>query len=430
MAESKSVRAFKFFLRAFRHRNYRLFFGGQGVSLIGTWMQQIAMSWLVYDLTNSAFMLGVVGFTGQIPTFLFASIAGVYADRWNRHRLIIATQTLAMLQAAILAVLTLTGWIQVWHVLILSGCLGIVNAFDIPARQSFVVDMIEDRGDLGNAIALNSFMFNGARLIGPSIGGVLIGTLGEGICFLINAVSFLGIIAALLAMKIRQPLKRDGKFNLWRDLREGLSYAYRFTPIRAILLQLALISLMGMSYAVLMPVFARDILHSGPHMLGFLMASTGIGALTGAAYLAARKTILGLGRLIAASSGLLGIALISFALSRLPWLSLCLLFFVGVGMIIQMAASNTILQSIVEEDKRGRIMSLFAVAGMGMTPFGSLFAGTLASRIGAPDTLIISGAVCIAGALLFAINLPRIRQKVRPIYIEKGIISQLPTEIQ
>jgi MFS family permease len=430
VAESKSAGALRFFLRAFRHRNYRLFFGGQGVSLIGTWMQQIAMSWLVYDLTDSAFMLGVVGFTTQIPTFLFASIAGVYADRWNRHRLIIATQTLAMLQAAILAALTIAGLIQVWHVLILSGFLGIVNAFDIPARQSFVVDLIEDRDDLGNAIALNSFMFNGARLIGPSIGGVLIGVLGEGICFLINAISFLGIITALLAMKIRRPPKREGKFHLGRDLQEGLSYAYRFTPIRIILLQLALISLMGMSYAVLMPVFARDILHGGPYMLGFLMASTGIGALTGAAYLAARKTILGLGRLIAASSGLLGAALIIFAMSRLPWLSLCLLFFVGVGMIIQMAASNTILQSIVEEDKRGRIMSLFAVAGMGMTPFGSLLAGTLASRIGAPDALMISGSACIAGALLFAVNLPRIRQKVRPIYIEKGIISNLPTELQ
>ncbi len=422
--------ALGFLLRAFQHRNYRLFFGGQGVSLIGTWMQQIAMSWLVYELTNSAFMLGMIGFTGQIPTFLFASFAGVYADRWNRHHMIIATQTLAMLQAAILAVLTLTGLIQVWHLLLLSGLLGIVNAFDIPARQSFIVDLIENRDDLGNAIALNSFMFNGARLVGPSVAGVLIGFLGEGVCFLINAVSFLGIIAALLAMKIRRPQPREGEFRIWQDLREGYSYAFRFTPIRAILSQLALISFMGMPYAVLMPIFARDILHGGPYMLGFLMASTGIGALTGAAYLAARKTILGLGRLIALSSVILGAALIIFSFSRLPWLSLLLLYFVGFGMIIQMAASNTILQSIVEEDKRGRIMSFFAIAGMGMAPFGSLFAGTVASKIGAPDTLAISGAVCIAGALVFAVSLPKIRAKVRPIYIAKGIISELPSELQ
>lgn len=427
---SKGKTGLQFILRAFQHRNYRLFFGGQAFSLIGTWMQQVAMSWLIYRLTGSALLLGVVGFTGQIPTFLFASIAGVYADRWNRHRLIIATQSLAMLQAVVLTALTLTGLVQIWEILFLSTFLGLVNAFDIPARQSFIIDLIENKDDLGNAIALNSFMFNGARLVGPSVAGILIGFFGEGLCFLINAISFAAIIAALLAMKMRTTGRKVVGVRLFRDLREGVRYALGFSPIRTILLQLALISFVGMPYAVLMPVFARDILHGGPHTLGFLMASPGFGALTGAVYLASRKTILGLGRLIAIGSGIFGVAMIAFAASGVISFSFVMLYVVGFGMIVQMAASNTILQSIVEEDKRGRVMSLFAIAGMGMAPFGSLFAGVVASRFGAPATLTACGLACLLGALAFAKNLPRLRDKVRPIYVEKGIISELPSELQ
>ena len=425
---SDNSSALKFLLRAFQHRNYRLFFGGQSASLIGTWMQQIAMSWLVYRLTDSAFMLGLIGFTSQIPTFLFASIAGVYADRWNRKHLLIATQTLAMLQAFTLAILTISGLVQVWHLVLLSGILGLVNAFDIPARQSFVVDLIENRDDLGNAIALNSFMFNGARLIGPAIAGLLIGIVGEGICFLINGFSFLGIIVALSAMSTKIPEKKLRSPHFGRDLVEGYAYAFGFMPIRTILLQLALISFIGMPFAVLMPVFARDILHGGPHTLGFLMGFSGIGALSGAFFLAARKTILGLGRLIALSAGIFGMAIIVFALSRLIYLSYLMLCFVGFGMIVQMAASNTILQSIVDEDKRGRVMSFFAIAGMGMAPFGSLLAGASAARIGAPITLIISGAACLLGAFRFARHLPQLRENVRPIYLKKGIIAEPSSE--
>ncbi|MFB3926370.1 MAG: MFS transporter [Syntrophales bacterium] len=410
-------------LRALRHRNYRLFFAGHGLSLIGTWMQQIAMSWLLYRLTDSALLLGIAGFFSQIPTFIFASLAGVYADRWNRRRLLVATQMLAMLQAFILAFLTLSGRIEVWHIISLGAFLGTINSFDIPARQSFIVDIVDRKEDLGNAIALNSFMFNGARLVGPSIAGILIAVLGEGICFLLNGISFLCIIVALLSMKIRQTEKKKRKSRIWHDLKEGYSYAFSFLPIKYILLQLGLISFMGMPYAVLMPVFARDILHGGPYTLGFLMAASGVGALTGAVYLASRRTILGLGRIIAVSSAIFGSGIFAFSFSRMIPLSLAMMFLAGFGMIVQMAASNTILQTIVEEDKRGRIMSLFAIAVVGLTPFGSLFAGSLASRITAPTTVALSGVICVTGALIFAANLRRIREIIRPIYVKMGIID-------
>lgn len=389
-------------------------------------MQQIAMSWLVYRLTNSALLLGVVAFSSQIPIFLFASIAGVYADRWNRHRILVVTQTLAMIQALILAFLTLIGVIHVWHIIVLSIFLGVINAFDMPTRQSFIVELIEKAEDLGNAIALNSLMFNGARLVGPAVAGILIGFLGEGVCFLINGISFLGIVFALIAIKV--PVKKkvvSASRRIWQDLREGYSYAFGFAPIRYILLQLGLMSFMGMSYAVLMPIFAKDILHGGPHTLGFLMAASGIGALTGAIYLASRQTILGLGRFIVYASAIFGIGIIAFSLSQMLIISLCMMFITGFGMIVQVASSNTILQSIVEEDKRGRVMSIYATAFIGMAPLGNLFTGTLASFIGAPDTLIVCGAVCVIGSLLFALKLPQIRKKVRPIYIKMGIISDL-----
>jgi MFS family permease len=421
---SKEVTA-KFILRALHHKNYRLFFGGQSISLVGTWMQQIAMSWLVYRLTNSALLLGIVSFSSQIPVFLLASIAGVYADRWNRHRMLVATQTLSMIQALILAFLTLTGTIHVWQIIALSIFIGVINAFDMPTRQSFIVEIVDKTEDLGNAIALNSFMFNGARLIGPAIAGILIALLGEGVCFLINGLSFVGIIVALLAIKVPKRKKAAHSPRLWHDLKEGYSYAFGFAPIRYILLQLGLMSFMGMAYAVLMPIFAKDILHGGPHTLGFLMAASGIGALTGSVYLASRQTILGLGRLIAYASVIFGMGIIAFSLSTVLIVSLSMMFFTGFGMIVQIASGNTILQSIVEEDKRGRVMSIYTTAIIGMAPIGNLFAGALASWIGAPNTLILSGLCCIIGSLLFALKLPHMRKKVRPIYVKMGIISEL-----
>ena len=421
---SKEVTA-KFILRALHHKNYRLFFGGQSISLIGTWMQQIAMSWLVYRLTNSALLLGIVGFSSQIPVFLLASIAGVYADRWNRHRMLVVTQTLSMIQALTLAFLALTGTIHVWQIIALSIAIGVVNAFDMPTRQSFIVEIVDKTEDLGNAIALNSFMFNGARLIGPAIAGILIALLGEGICFLINGLSFVGIIMALLAIKVPKRKKAAHTSRLWHDLKEGYSYAFGFAPIRYILLQLGLMSFMGMSYAVLMPIFAKDILHGGPHTLGFLMASSGIGALTGSVYLASRQTILGLGRLIAYASVIFGMGIIAFSFSKILIVSLSMMFLTGFGMIVQIASANTILQSIVEEDKRGRVMSIYTTAIIGMAPIGNLSAGAMASLIGAPSTLIVSGAACIIGSLLFTLKLPHIRKKVRPIYVKMGIISEL-----
>jgi len=376
---SKEVTA-KFILRALHHKNYRLFFGGQSISLVGTWMQQIAMSWLVYRLTNSALLLGIVGFSSQIPVFLFASIAGVYADRWNRHRMLVVTQTLSMMQALTLAFLALTGTIQVWQIIALSIAIGVINAFDMPTRQSFIVEIVDKPEDLGNAIALNSFMFNGARLIGPAIAGILIGLLGEGICFLINGLSFVGIIVALLAIKVPKRKKAAHTYRLWHDLKEGYSYAFGFAPIRYILLQLGLMSFMGMSYAVLMPIFAKDILHGGPHTLGFLMAASGIGALTGSVYLASRQTILGLGRLIAYASVIFGMGIIAFSFSKILIVSLSMMFLTGFGMIVQIASANTILQSIVEEDKRGRVMSIYTTAIIGMAPIGNLFAGAIRNK--------------------------------------------------
>jgi len=412
-------------VRALHHRNYRLFFSGQGISLIGTWMQQIAMNWLVYRLTQSAFLLGVVGFSSRIPTFVFASFAGVLADRWNRHRALVATQTLSTIQALILAALVLTGMVSIWHVILLSLSLGFINAFDIPIRQSFVVDMIERREDLGNAIALNSSLVNGARLVGPSIAGILIATLGEGVCFLLNGISFIAVILALLAMRIKKADKKGKQNpNVLRGLREGFSYAFGFAPIRFILLLLALVSLMGMPYMVLMPIFAGKILHGGPRTFGFLLGASGLGALIGALYLASRRSVLGLGRIIVIASGIFGIGLIVFSFSRVFWLSLISMLITGFGMMVQMASCNTVLQTIVEEDKRGRVMSFYTMAFMGMVPFGNLLGGSLGNKIGAPNTVMIGGIACILGSLIFAKKLPSLRKIARPIYVEKGIISE------
>ena len=426
--EKKS--ALRFLMRALAYRNYRLFFGGQSLSLIGTWMQQIAMSWLVYRMTNSAFLLGLVGFTGQFPTVIFGSFAGVYADRLNRRNLLIVTQTLSMMQAFVLAFLTLTGSIAVWHLIVLSIILGIVNAVDVPARQSFVVDMVENKNDLGNAIALNSFMFNGARLVGPSIAGILIAYVGEGVCFLLNGISFFFIILALLAMRTTQKVRQESSGAVLHELKEGFQYVAGFAPIRYIILLLGLISFLNMPCVVLMPVFARDILHGGSHTLGFLMGATGIGALAGALYLASRKSVIGLARLIIISTCVFGCGIIAFSFSRYLPLSLCLMPVTGFGMIVCMASCNTIVQTVVDEDKRGRVMSFYAMAFIGMAPFGSLIGGSIAHKIGAPFTLTLCGVLSIVGAIFFYSRLPEIRKYVRPIYLRMGLIQEMPTELQ
>jgi len=414
-----------FAFRALGSRNYRLFFAGQGISLIGTWMQQIAMIWLVYRLTHSAFLLGVVGFAGQIPTFLFAPFTGVLADRWNRHRTIVVTQTLALLQAATLAILVLTGTAQVWHLVALAVILGTINALDMPVRQSFIVQMIERKEDLGNAIALNSTMVTATRLLGPSIAGILIGAFGEGICFLVNAISYVAVIAALLAMRVAPPPARPANGRMIDGLKAGFAYVAGFAPVRDILLLLAFISLMGMPYYILMPVFAKDVLGGGAHTLGFLMGASGLGALVGTIYLATRKSIRGFGRIISAAATVFGVGLIAFSLSHVVWLSMILVFVAGLGMMAQMACSNTIIQTIVDDDKRGRVMSLFTMAFIGMAPFGSLFAGALASRIGAPNTLAIGGGFCVAGGIVFASRLKAMREVLHPIYRKMGIMPEI-----
>lgn len=415
-----------FIFRALSHRNYKLFFAGQSVSLIGTWMTRIATSWLVYRLTGSALLLGVVGFAGQIPSFLLAPFAGVLVDRWNRHRLLVATQVLALVQSLALAVLTLTGVIRIWHVIALSVFQGLINAFDMPVRQTFVVEMVEKREDLANAIALNSSMVNAARLIGPSIGGIVIAAVGEGWCFMADAISYLAVIASLLAMTISPRESRALKHaNMFKQLREGWLYASRFAPIRNVLLLLALVSLVGMPYTVLMPVFANEILHGGPSTLGWLMAASGIGALAGALLLAARKSVLGLGKWIPITAAAFGIGLGVFSISRVTWFALLLMMVTGFGFMVQMAASNTVLQTIVEEDKRGRVMSFYTMAFMGTAPFGSLLAGSVAERIGTPHTLLFGGIGCVLGALWFATTLPSLRRDVRPIYQRIGILPEV-----
>ncbi len=418
-------------LRALSHRNYKLFFSGQSISLIGTWMTRIATSWLVYRLTGSAFLLGVVGFAGQIPSFVLAPFAGVLVDRWDRHRLLVVTQVLALLQSLALAILTLTGYIKIWHVIVLIVFQGLINAFDMPARQAFVVEMVEKREDLANAIALNSSMVNAARLLGPSIGGVVIAAVGEGWCFMIDAVSYLAVIASLLAMKVAPRMTRRAKDeNLLGQLREGWKYAFSFAPIRNVLLLLAIVSLIGMPYTVLMPVFANEVLRGGPNTLGFLMAASGVGALTGAMFLAARKSVLGLGKYIPLMAGVFGAGLMVFSFSRTLWLSLLLMIVTGLGFMIQMAASNTVLQTIVDEDKRGRVMSFYTMAFMGTAPFGSLLAGIIAERIGVPQTLFFGGLGCVLGALWFARTLPALRRDVRPIYVKIGILPEMAEGIQ
>ncbi|HBV97547.1 MAG: MFS transporter [Peptococcaceae bacterium BICA1-7] len=387
--------------RSFGYRNYRLYFFGQAVSMTGTFMQSVTISWLVYGLTNSVFYLGVVEFVGQIPFFLVVPFAGVLIDRWNRHRTFIATNALSMVQAFIMAILVLTDKISIWYIIPLSLFLGLVGSFDLPVRQSFVFNIVEKREDLGNAVALSNSMFNLARLIGPSIAGLLILAVGEGICLVINGISYLVIIAALLAMKVKPQKIENKNTNILKGLKEGYVYAFNSSPIKSIIILQGFVSLTAWPTAVLMPVFVKEILHGGPQTLGFLMAFSGMGALAGTLYLASRKDARGLVKLIPLAVGIHGVALLAFSQSRSPGLCMFWLMFAGFGVFVQMAASGTVLQSIVEDDKRGRVMSFFTVAFRGLFPFGSLMAAALAGIIGVPHTILICGFFCIAGSLIF-----------------------------
>jgi MFS family permease len=412
-------------VRALRHRNFQLFFAGQLISLIGTWMQTVAQSWLVYRLTGSTLLLGTVGFAGQIPVFLVAPIGGVIADRSNRHRVVIATQTASMALASVLAVLTLTHRIQVWEIMALAAGLGIVNAFDIPARQAFLMDMV-GREDLMNAIALNSSMFNGARILGPAVAGIVVAWVGEGWCFFVNAVSYIAVIAGLLMMKITHPVNLANEASPLEHIVEGFRFVLDKTPIKSILLLLGLVSLVGMPYSVLMPVFASQILHGGARELGLLMGATGVGALLGALTLAARVGVRGLGRLIAMCASGFGASLIFFSFSKLFWLSMVLLLPVGFTMMVQMASSNTLLQSMVPDQMRGRVISLYSMMFMGMAPFGAFFAGAVAHRIGAPWTVAIGGVACIAGSIVFWLDLPNFRAQARELVLAQGMTAGSP----
>jgi MFS family permease len=413
------------FLRAFRHRNYRLFFGGQLISLTGTWMQSVAESWLVFRLTGSSALLGLSSFATQIPVFLFATIGGTVADRHNRHRIIVATQTVSMILPFILAVLTLTGAVRVWHVFVLASCLGVVNAFDIPARQAFLVEMV-GRDDLMNAIALNSSMVNGARVVGPAVAGLIVAAVGEGWCFLINSVSYVAVIAGLLLMHVPPRRRAEARPPSIHETVAGYRFVARTAPVRALLVLLGTVSFAGMPYAVLMPVFAQSILHGGPRTLGLLMGASGSGALAGALALAARRGVRGLGRWVAVSSGSFGLALILFSTSRTFWLSALLLVPVGGSMMVQMASSNTLIQAMVPDALRGRVMAVYSMMFMGMAPFGALAAGWMAERIGAPHTVALGGVVCLIGSAIFSLVLPSLRGEARELIVAQGLAGGDP----
>jgi MFS family permease len=408
--------------RALRHRNFKLFFFGQGISVIGNWMTKLATSWLVYRLTHSVLLLGVVSFAGQIVSFALGPFAGVWVERLNRRKLLVATQVAAAVQSLALAALTLAHRITLWEIIALTALQGMINAFDMPGRQSFLVQMVDDRNDLSNAIAINSSIANGARLVGPALAGLVIGALGEGWCFLIDGLSYFAVIASLLLMRIKPTQLQCHATTMLEQMREGWDYVRTFCPIRTILLLFALISLMGYSYAVLLPVFAAQVLHGSATTLGWLTGASGVGALTSALSLAVRKSVVGLTRMVQIAAATLGTALILFGFSHTLWLSLLLMVFVGFGLMQCASASNTIIQSLVTEDKRARVMSYYTMAFFGASPFGSLFAGTLAHRIGAPHTVMVTGAFCIAGSLWFTLELPKVRAVIQPIYQQMGLL--------
>ena len=414
-------------LRALRHRNFRLFVGGQMISLIGTWMQTVAESWLVYRLTGSSLLLGTVGFTSQIPVFLLAPLGGIAADRGDRRKIVVATQTASMLLAATFAALTLAGAIKVRHVMILAALLGLVNAFDIPARQAFLVEMV-GKEDLMNAIALNSSIFNGARVVGPGIAGLLVAFLGEGWCFALNSVSYIAVITGLLMMRNTRDRTRATHGSPIEQIVQGFNFAWSNAPVRDILLLVGLISALGMPYTVLMPIFADRILHGGPSGLGILMSSTGVGALGGALFLASRSSVRGLGRWVAVAAAGFAVSMGIFAVSPYFWLSAAALVPTGGFMMLQMASSNTLLQAMVPDHLRGRVMALYSMMFMGMAPLGALFAGALADRIGAPVTVVLGGVLCLAGGLVFGARLPKIRREARALIVAQGLAGGEPPQ--
>ena len=412
--------------RALRHRNFQLFFCGQSISVVGNWMTRLATTWLVYHLTHSALLLGVVSFAGQIVSFALGPFAGVWVERLNRRKLLVGTQAAAAFQSLALAALTLAHVITLWEIIALTALQGVINAFDMPGRQSFLVQMVTDRtgvdrNDLSNAIAINSSMANGARLVGPAIAGLVVAAFGEGWCFLFDGISYFAVIASLSLMRIEARESLRHKASMLEQMREGWDYVRAFRPIRTILLLFSLISLMGYSYAVLLPIFAAQVLHGGATTLGWLTGASGVGALVSALSLALRKSVVGLTRMVQIAAAMLGVALILFGLSHVLWLSLVLMVFVGFGLMQTASASNTIIQSLVTEDKRARVMSYYTMAFFGAAPFGSLLAGVLAERIGAPHTVFVTGAFCVAGSLWFSIELPKVSAVMRPIYERMGL---------
>ena len=410
--------------RALQHRNFRLFFYGQSTSLVGTWITRLATSWLVYRLTGSELLLGITSFCGQIPVLVIAPFAGVLVDRMNRRQILLLTQVASLVQSAVLAVLTLTGLITVAQIIWLQVVQGIINSFDTPARQAFVSEMVEDRRDLANAIALNSSMVNGSRIIGPAIGGLLIAAVGEGWCFAVDSMSYVGVIGSLLAMRI-SPRQRHGaaEMHLLEELRHGWNYVLGSVPIRSALTLVAIVSLAGTPYTVLMPAIAAQEFQGGPNTLGILMTATGVGALSGALYLASRESVLGLGRLIMYAALAFGAGLIVFSVTHELWVACIVLTVAGGGFMVHLAATNTILQTIVEERLRGRVMSFYTMAFFGTVPIGSLIGGVVADRFGSPMTVRLSGVVCLAAGLWFAYRLPAIREAIRPIYHQRGILT-------
>jgi MFS family permease len=412
--------------RALRHRNYRLFFSGQSVSLVGTWITRIATGWLVYRLTGSELLLGIVGFCGQIPTLLLTPFAGVFVDRSDKRRILLVTQILSLVQSAMLAVLTLTNVITVAHILILQLFQGAINAFDTPARQAIVVDMVDDRQDVPNAIALNSSMVNGSRIIGPSIGGVIIAAVGEGWCFALDAVSYVAVIISILLMRLTPHVENRQPVAMLRELSSAWEYLTGSIPIRSALLLLAIVSVAGVPYTVLMPAIAEQELHGGANTMGALMAASGVGALLGGIYLASRRSVVGLGRVMLIGTLTFGVSLMLFSFVHSIWLAAPLLAFAGGGFIVQMASTNTIIQTIVEERFRGRVMAFYTMAFFGTVPIGSLLSGIAAEHAGAPMTVRIGGLICFASGLWFASQLPMLRTLVRPIYVERGIIVEPP----
>ncbi|HEX5109597.1 MAG TPA: MFS transporter [Vicinamibacterales bacterium] len=415
--------------RALRHRNYRLFFSGQSVSLVGTWITRVATSWLVYRLTGSELLLGIVGFCGQIPTLLLTPLAGVFVDRSDKRRILLMTQVLSLIQSALLAVLTLSDLITVTHVLVLQLFQGAINAFDTPARQALVVDMVGDRQDVPNAIALNSSMVNGSRIVGPAIGGLIIAAVGEGWCFALDALSYVAVIGSILLMRLAPHVGNQHPVDMRHELGSAWRYVVGSLPIRSALLLLAIVSIAGVPYSVLMPAIAAQELGGGPNTLGLLMGATGVGALAGGLYLASRSTVVGLGKVMAIGGLTFGVALVLFSFARAVWVAAPLLAIAGAGFIVEMASTNTVIQTIVDERFRGRVMAFYTMAFFGTVPIGSLLSGLAAERVGAPMTIRLGGVICIVSALWFASQLPMLRTLVRPIYVERGIIVEPPADV-